>query len=168
MNNIGEEICGCYLQEIRECDFVQYNLHHPTEQGEIDVIGIDIDKRTVYICEVATHTKTGLRYTKNGKSVNVERFSNKFEKNIKYARENFADFKSVFMLWSPVVKPHQMKDVEEVKQYLKAKFNVEIELIVNDKYWKCLTDLRTFARKETEALTSPILRFMQIEENVKH
>jgi len=77
MNNIGEEICGCYLQEVLGCDFVQYNLHHRTVQGEIDVIGINIDnnERTVYICEVVTHTKTGLRYTKGGQSDNVSRDS---------------------------------------------------------------------------------------------
>ena len=131
MSNIGEEIVGCYLQDIMGCSFVQYNLHHPDVQGEIDVIGLDMNNRTVYLCEVATHVVTGLLYTKNNLPVNVEKLMAKFEKDIRHARSHFKGFKHVFMLWSPIVKYagrsaklNQMKDVQEVKQRLKTRFRV--------------------------------------------
>ena len=53
--NIGEEICGEWLRHVRHCEFVQYNLKTPGVQGETDVIGISLAKRTVYVCEVGIH-----------------------------------------------------------------------------------------------------------------
>ena len=38
MQNIGEEIAGEYLKVIKGCEFIEYNLHTPDVQGEIDVI----------------------------------------------------------------------------------------------------------------------------------
>jgi Holliday junction resolvase-like predicted endonuclease len=51
--NIGEEIVMAYLQYIKGCEFIQSNLYTPDVQGEIDVIGIDIDNKKIYVCEVA-------------------------------------------------------------------------------------------------------------------
>ena len=59
--NIGEEICGEWLRHIKGCDFVQYNVQTHDAQGEIDVIGINLDERIVYACEVAIHLITGLQ-----------------------------------------------------------------------------------------------------------
>ena len=174
MSNIGEEIVGCYLQDIVGCNFVQYNLHHPDVQGEIDVIGLDMEKQVVYICEVVTHVVTGLLYTKNKLPVNVEKLMSKFEKDIKYARDHFKGFKQIFMLWSPIVKSagrsaklNQMKDVQEVKRRLKSRFKVNLDLVINERYLTCLEQLREFAGRETKAHTSSVLRLMQIEEKTR-
>ena len=64
MQNIGEEICGEYLNHILKCDFVSYNILTPGVQGEIDVVGIDLTNKIIYVCEVATHTQ-GLLYVTN-------------------------------------------------------------------------------------------------------
>lgn len=45
MFNIGEEIVAAYLRYIEGCDFVEKNLPTLDEQGEIDVIGINLKKR---------------------------------------------------------------------------------------------------------------------------
>ena len=55
MENPGEHLVGQNLREIKECDFVEYNLQTKKTQGEIDVIGINSTKKKVYICEVANH-----------------------------------------------------------------------------------------------------------------
>lgn len=174
MSNVGEEIVGCYLQEILGCSFVQYNLHHPDVQGEIDVIGLDIENRRLYVCEVVTHLITGILYTKNSIPDNVKRLLTKFENDIQYAREHFDDFEHVFMLWSPIVKPagqaakhNQMKDVQKVARLLKSRFEVDLHLVINERYLSCLKEIRAFARKETKALVSPVLRLMQIEEKLE-
>ena len=104
MQNLGEEIVGVYLQEIKNCDFVQYNLHNPDIQGEIDVIAINMAKKTVYVCEVATHLITGFQYTKNKRPDRVNRLINKFQKDIDYAEKYFGDYKRIYMFWSPIVK----------------------------------------------------------------
>jgi hypothetical protein len=73
MQNPGEEIVGEYLKAILNCDFVEYNLHTPDIQGEIDVVGINAENKIVYICEVATHLITGLQYVKNKRPDNIAR-----------------------------------------------------------------------------------------------
>jgi len=174
MQNIGEEIVGTYLQYIRGCEFVQYNLYTPDVQGEIDVIGINIRERTICICEVAIHLITGLQYVKDKRPDNVKRFLMKFNKDIAYARKYFQDFKQIFMLWSPIVKNqgdgakyNQLNDVLAIQQQLGQTHDVQLELIVNHRFEECLSELRAYARKETKELKSPVLRLMQIDEKLK-
>ena len=174
MQNIGEEIAGEYLKFIKGCEFIQYNLNTPDAQGEIDVVGVNSKDRAVYICEVAIHLATGLRYTRNGASDNVDRFLNKFRKNIAYAEKYFPKHQKHFMIWSPIVKTpgikamhNQMNDVLQVQSIIKQELSCELELIVNEHYQKAIDQLRAIAGKETKELKSPVLRMMQIEEQLK-
>ncbi|WP_066839819.1 hypothetical protein [Rufibacter ruber] len=169
-HNIGEEITGQYLKICRNCDFVEYNLYTTEVQGEIDVVGIDMKNKKVFICEVAVHLG-GLQYTKNGQPDNYDRFMKKFEKDIVYANNRFDDsYEKIYMLWSPVVrnskegsKHNQVKDVQRVKEDLKNRHNIDLQLIINKSFLDCLDELREYAGRQTEELKSPILRFMQIE-----
>ena len=175
MENPGEHLVGQYLREIKECDFVEYNLQTKFTQGEIDVVGIDSTKGIVYICEVATHLETGLQYVKNNKPDNVNRFVRKFTKNIEYAERNFGKYKKVFMLWTPIIrvpkkkntKHSQVKDIQAIVSEIKKSKGVEIELVYNEKFYNCIQELREAASKTTQAMTSPIMRFLQIEEKLK-
>ncbi len=175
MENIGEHLVGQYLQEIKDCDFVQYNLQTKFTQGEIDVVAINSNKREVFICEVATHLETGLQYNKNGNPDNVNRFISKFTKNIKYAKKNFKDYQCHFMLWTPIIKipqkentkNNQLKDLQEIKEQIFKKYGIELELIYNDEYLNCINQLREIARETTSAMTSSVMRFLQIEEKLK-
>lgn len=171
MHNLGEEIVGTYLKVCKNCDFVEYNLYTTEVQGEIDVVGIDTKNKKVFICEVAIHLETGIQYTKNNKQDNYNRLVKKFEKDITYANNRFDDtYEKTFMLWSPIVKNpketakhNQSKALKDVQEYLKEKFNVDLQLIINQLFLDCLDDLRTYAGKQTKELKSPILRLMQIE-----
>lgn len=165
--NIGEEIAGFYLQLEHKCDFVQYNLYTPDVQGEIDVIAINSRDKIVYICEVAVHLVTGLRYASKGGAAEetFQRLVKKFNKDIDYAEKEFPDYKRVYMLWSPIVKaPNQLAAVQKkVYEELQSTRDIEIQLIINEKYQLCLNKLRVRAAKETKELKSPVLRLFQIE-----
>lgn len=175
MENPGEHLVGQYLRTIKECDFVEYNLQTIFVQGEIDVVGISSVDNQIYICEVATHLETGLLYVKNNRSNNVEKFIYKFEKNIEYAKQNFHEYTCHYMLWSPIVKipknnesqNNQEKDLQNIKEYLQKKHNVKLELIYNQEYLDCINELRIKAKNTTQEMTSPIMRFLQIEEKLK-
>lgn len=104
MENPGEHIVGQYLQLVKGCDFVQYNLQTKKTQGEIDVVAINSNERKIYVCEVATHLETGLQYTKDNQPDNVNRLVSKFEKDINYTKENLKDYEQHYMLWVPIVK----------------------------------------------------------------
>jgi len=53
------------LRYCKDCDFVDYNVVVRDGPGEIDVVGINLDRARAYICEVATHTGGGLGYKDN-------------------------------------------------------------------------------------------------------
>lgn len=174
MENAGEHLVGQYLRQIKNCDFVEYNLQTKFKQGEIDVVGIDSVNNKVYICEVATHLETGLQYVKNNRPDNVKRFISKFEKNIEYAKLHFKEYECFFMLWTPIVKipkkdsaiHSQLRDILEIESCLEREHKVKLEIIYNEKYLDCISELRENARKTTQEMKSPIMRFLQIEEKL--
>ena len=173
IDNAGEEMVGEYLRHIKHCDSVEKNLY-TTKQGEIDVVAINFNDREIYACEVATHLVTGLRYSRTGKNDNVDRIVKKFSKDIEYINSRFPDYKCHFMLWSPIVKSaghtaknNQLKDVDEIVNIIKNIYNIDLEIIINNDFYNCICELREYARKETKALQSPIMRAFQIEETLK-
>ena len=174
MEDPGEQLVGEYLRAVKNCDFIEYNLQTKFVPGEIDVVGIDSNKRKVYICEVATHLETGMQYVKNNQPDNVARFFSKFSKNIEYANKHFSEFEIIFMLWTPIIRVpkkegtihNQLRDIELIRDKIKDKYDVKVELVYNEIYLECIGELRKAARKTTQPMSSPIMRFLQIEEKL--
>lgn len=171
MLNVGEQLVSSYLRHIRGCDFIQTNLYTVESQGEIDVVGLNIAEQQVYICEVAIHLTTGLQYVKNKRPNNVQKLTDKFSRDIKYARKYFDKYNQHFMLWSPIVKDtkgkqenNQILHLEEIKANIKEQYEIDIECIVNRKFQECLVELRNYAMTQTKELQCPLMRLMQIEE----
>ena len=169
--NIGEELVTAYLQHIKGCEFTQQNLYTPDVQGEIDAVGIDLENKNIYVCEVAIHLSTGLLYTKGAKPNNVAKLTEKFSRNIEYAEKYFPDYQRHFMLWSPIVRQsgtntilNQQRDIEEIARKIQSKYDVALEMVVNEDFQRRLDELRLFARSKTEELKNPVLRLFQIEE----
>lgn len=66
-------------------------------------------------------------------------------------------------------KHNQRRDIKIIQDQILTEFGVEIEPVINQKYLKCLSELRSYARNETKELKSPIMRLFQIEEHLlKH
>jgi Holliday junction resolvase-like predicted endonuclease len=174
MINIGEELVAAYLEYIKGCEFVQKNLYTPDTQGEIDVVAINLKQKSVYICEVAIHLTTGLRYVKDRQPNNVNKLTDKFSKDIDYANKYFEGYEKYFMLWTPIIKNsresskhNQFRDLEEINKNIRQKYGVEIDFITNDRFLDCLTEMRKYVSNETKDIKSPVLRLMQIEEYLK-
>jgi hypothetical protein len=174
--NVGEELVASYLQHIKGCDFTQKNLYTPDVQGEIDVFGVSLKQKAVYVCEVAVHLVTGLQYVKDRRPNNVEKLTQKFCRDIDYTQKYFPDYQHHFMLWSPIVKLgkvgtmyNQEKDLDEFNNRIKSQYGVTIEFVVNEVFLERLNELRHFASRRTEELKCPVLRLFQIEQFlIKH
>ena len=172
--NIGEELVAAYLQHIKGCEFTQQNLYTPDVQGEIDVVGINLASKSIYVCEVAIHLVTGLLYTKGSQPNNVIKLTDKFSRDIEYAQKYFPDYQQHFMLWSPVVKSskvdavlNQQRDIDTISASIQTKYGVSIEMVVNEDFQLRIDELRLFVRSKTEELKNPVLRLLQIEEALK-
>lgn len=168
--NVGEQLVSSYLRYIRNCDFIQTNLYTDT-QGEIDVVGISLSDRKVYVCEVAIHLTTGLQYVKERRPNNIGKLVDKFSRDIAYARKYLADYEHHFMLWSPVVKDtkgdpqyNQIAHLEEVRRQLADAFDVDLECVVNEAFASALRAMRAYAGQQTAELQCPLMRLLQIEE----
>lgn len=172
--NIGEEIVSAYLHYVKGCEFIQQNVYTRDVQGEIDVVGIHLQQRAIYICEVAVHLTLGLQYVKGAQPNNVGKIITKFSKDIEYANKYFPDYEKHFMFWSPIVKTagerakvSQMRDVEQIAAHIQASYGVAIEWIINERFAACLAEMRQFASRQTQDLKSPVMRFMQVEEYLR-
>ena len=171
MINVGEQLVASYLQYIRGCEFIQTNVYTVDTQGEIDVVGINLKERKVYVAEVAIHLTLGLQYVKDKRPNNVAKLTEKFSRDIEYAEKYFADYDRHYMLWSPIVKGggkvaqyNQIGHIDEIGANIKAKYDVEVEFVVNEKFLRCLAEMRAFAGAQTAELKCPVMRMMQIEE----
>lgn len=168
-HNVGEELVGAYLQHVEGYEFVAFNLHTLNTQGEIDVVGLNMKSRTVYLCEVAIHLETGLQYVTDRQPDNVSRLVGKFEKDIEYARKYFKGYKKVFMLWSPIVrdtrlgsKHNQMRDIAEIKMAVKKR-GIDLRVFVNEEFQWAILRLKEIALEESKELKSSVMRLFQIE-----
>jgi hypothetical protein len=175
MINVGEQMVASYLQYIRKCEFTQMNLYTVDSQGEIDVVGINLKEKKVYVCEVAIHLTTGLQYVKDKRPNNIQKLTEKFTRDIAYANEYFADYEKHFMLWSPIVKGtgseqyNQLSHIQSIQSNIQASFGVSIEFVGNERFQEYLQQMRSFAKSKTADLKCPVMRLMQIEEHLaKH
>lgn len=172
MLNVGEQLVSSYLRYIRECDFVQTNLYTIASgaQGEIDVVGVNLKEQTAYICEVAIHLTTGLQYVKDKRPNNVQKLTEKFSRDIEYAKKYLREYNQIFMLWSPIVRNsrgqaeyNQRAHLTEIRSNIQTKYGVELQCVVNEAFEKCLTEMREFAGRQTVELQCPLMRLFQIE-----
>ena len=173
MINVGEQLVSSYLRYLQACEFTQMNLYTVESQGEIDVVGINLKEKKVYICEVAVHLTTGLQYTKNKRPNNIQKLTDKFSRDIDYANKYFADYDKHFMLWSPVVKSrkddslyNQLGHLSAINSNLKASHGVNIEFVLNDIFLECLREMRQYARSVSADIKCPVMRLFQIEEQL--
>ena len=171
MPTIAEEITGEWLRHIKKCDFVEYNVKGP-HQTEIDVIGLQMAQNTIYVCEVAAHV-LGLQYvnTKTKRPNTTNKFIQKFKKDKSYIDAHFPSFRKVYMLWSPVVKVSKMgakynalQAVKDVQMQLQEELQIQLELVVNERYLAAINELKEFASRRSYDLSkSAVLRYFQIE-----
>jgi hypothetical protein len=62
------------------------------------------------------------------------------------------------------VQYDQFEHLRQIEDEVRARTGVSLMLVINEAYARAIDELRTFARKETKELKSPIMRFLQIEE----
>lgn len=159
--NIGEYIVGAYLRIIKGCDIIDYNAR-PPEEGlrgleELDVIGLDFQKKTAYLCEAATHIR-GTLYRDN--KTTVEKIKKKFERQKAYAKKYLPDFPNCYyMFWAPVVsRGYITKNLEKLSG---------LELMINENYTHCIDELREKAKIMTNDIGNPFFRTLQILEHLR-
>lgn len=156
----GEYIVGAYLQHIKCCDVVQYNVRPPggglPGLSELDVIGLNLRDKQAYLCEVTTHI-SGLLYGTYDKTIQKVMDKHKAQKT--YAAERLDGFVPKFMFWSPVVPKGPL--TEQLRQ-------IEgLHVVINEDFTAAVEKLREIASKTTHATGNPFIRTLQILEHLR-
>jgi hypothetical protein len=159
---MGEYLVGAYLRLIMGCDFVEYNVRRPGGKlaglNELDVMGLDFENKTAYLCEVTTHLG-GAQYGSGGRTT-IENIRNKYAKLREYGRNHLPGVfpKRHFMFWSPNVSAGLEMELKKIRG---------LELVVNDRYSTCVDELIKQASKITYETNNPAFRMLQILGHLK-
>ena len=166
-----EEFVGEYLRIIEKCDFIKYNekftvktedSHKQKGMSEVDVIGINLKDRTIFVCEVSA--QMGGIYGNYPAKLDYRNPNNKFAKNQRYIEEHFKDFnpKTVkHMFWCPIltekqkekfILPGEDSDEKELK----------VELIAGQDFLKKIAELAACLETCQKDYASPVIRFLQV------
>lgn len=130
---MGESLVGAYLRYGEACDFVVYGTQ--TEgQGEIDVIGFQIEQRKVWLCEVATHLD-GLLYGSGGAAGTLAKVRQKVERALAFSDRMFPEQEKRFEWWSPRAGPSLTMGFEFIEQEFGAG-DASVDFVVNGEYAK--------------------------------
>jgi hypothetical protein len=153
---IGEYLVGAYLKLVEHCHLVDYNVRAPGGKleglNELDVVGINIETNTAYLCEVMTHVR-GLLYG-GGNEGTVKRVEEKFQKQKNYAERHLSGFEPEYMFWSPNV-PVGMVD-KRLAQI------PGLRVVINGEYKRRVELLQKKARAEKQDTGNPVFRVFQI------
>lgn len=157
--DMGESLVGAYLRYGEECDFVVYGTQ--TEgQGEIDVIGFQVEQKRVWLCEVATHLD-GLLYGSGGAVGTLAKVRQKVERAIAFSDRMFPAQEKRFEWWSPKAGPSLTAGFEVIEREFGGG-ETSVTFIVNAEYAKRVAVLVEKARKGTKATPEPFFRSLQI------
>lgn len=156
----GEYIVGAYLQHFQDCDIVLYNERQKGGKlaglSELDVVGLNLPKRTAFLCEVTTHILGMLIVDVPTTLAKVQK---KHAVQKAYADARLKDFSVRYMLWSPVVSS---------KKLLAALRCIDgLEVIVNGDYKRRVEELRRVAAEQTHDMGNPFMRTLQILEHLR-
>ena len=157
--DMGESLVGAYLRYVTKCDFVVYGTQ-TERQGEIDVIGFQVEQRKVWICEVATHLD-GLLYGSGGNPGTIVKVKQKVRRAVLFAERLFPDQEVCFEWWSPKTGPTLVTGTEEIRKQFDGR-NIEIAFITNDVYAERVKALFELAQRGTKATPEPFYRSLQI------
>ncbi len=157
--DIGESLVGAYLRYVEECDFVVYGTQTEA-QGEIDVVGFQLEARKVWLCEVATHLD-GLLYGGSGNAGTLAKVRQKVERSILFAERMFPDQERRFEWWSPRAGPALLHGFEEIEEELSSE-TTELGFIVNERYTNRVGRLVELSRAGTKATPESFFRALQI------
>lgn len=160
---IGESFVGAYLRFKLDCPVVQYNVPS-VRQGEIDVLGINYSKKTVFVCEVITHLG-GAMYSgqANGKSVDqtVSRLEKKFALHREFVREAFPGFAPNFMVWSPYFS--EGGTTAKLRAVCKDwRGPGRLQLMINGEYAQAMKELMDEAASHTRQTGEIFFRTLQL------
>lgn len=158
MLDIGESLVGSYLRYIENCDFVHYETYDEG-QGELDVLGMRLADKRVWLCEVAIHLG-GLEYGK-GYAGSRDKVKQKIDRAEVLAQRLFSDQEATYEFWSLRVPKGLATMLEELEAEYTGR-GLDVAFIINERFTERIDQLRERAAKDMKSTAEPAYRLLQI------
>ena len=161
---IGESLVGAYMRYVRDCEVVVYNTYLRDRQGELDVIAVKTDPRTIWLCEVTTHITGGgmLIVGTGGENTTIQRIRKKLERATEFADITFPGDQHRFEIWSPRVPVGATTQAFEEMREQFAAAGRSLDFVINEEYTARVKELLDHARSNTSATNEPPYRMLQV------
>jgi hypothetical protein len=149
--DIGESLVGGYLRHVLGCEFLLFDTYLPSEQGEIDVIGIRLGPpRDVYFAQVTTQEV-------RAKLARAQRF----------AKAKFHGDRHHFQIWSPrVAKGAVTEEFATIAAEFAAR-DERLTFMVNGAYGDAVEELICAAKTDHPSIADPAFQLLQVLSGVQ-
>jgi len=121
--DIGEHLVGAYLELACGCNVISYDHALVGEQGDIDVLGLDLENQSAYAVEVKTHLGGLGGY--GGQP--GDKLRQQVLRSQRFLETGFPKWTHKYSIWSPHVTPKMFAQVERAIVDLPP-----VDLVVND------------------------------------
>ena len=159
------ETCKNKKGNLIEIDFSKFkDLEHLLKFTEIDNIGINFNKKTLYAVDVAFHS-FGLHYRDNAKKISKKLLKMIFA--IKVYFPNMNKYEVIFS--SPKVGNKEISEIncmiEVLKKFVKSEFeDVEVSVIFNQEFKEKIFDELYYSLGENNNLSDLFIRSVKLYE----
>lgn len=158
MLDIGESLVGSYLRYVEDCDFVHYETYGES-QGELDVVGMRLADKRVWLCEVAIHLG-GLEYGQ-GYAGSRDKVRQKIDRAEMIAQRLFTDQQATYEFWSLRV-PKRLASMLKDLEVEFASRGLDVAFIINEKFAERIHKLRDRAAQDMKSTAEPAYRLLQV------
>jgi hypothetical protein len=144
--DIGESLVGAYLRHVLGCEFLLLNTYLPSEQGEIDVIGIRLGPpRDIYFAQVTTQEVRA-----------------KLQRAQRFAKSKFHGDRHHFQIWSPkVAKGALTEEFATIAAEFAAR-DERLTFMVNGAYGDAVEELICAAKTDRSSAGDPAFQLLQM------
>ncbi len=163
MLDIGESLVGSDLRYVENCDFVHYETYGEG-QGELDVLGMRLADKRVWLCEVAIHLG-GLEYGK-GYAGSRDKVRQKIDRAEALADRLFSDQQATYEFWSLRVPRGLVGMLTELEQEYIGR-GLDVSFVINDTFTERIEALRERASADMKSTAEPAYRLLQVLSHVR-
>jgi len=158
--DIGESLVGAYLRHVVGCQVVVYNSFFVDQQGEIDVVGLELGQtRSVWLCEVTTHI--GSMDLRRGPNTAEQVLAKKLDRLRHFAATTFPDDEHHFEWWSPRVASGLVQIMSGLEADWKEQGD-DLRFVINQVYTRRIQALVDNAKGNASTTNEPAYRLLQV------
>ena len=155
MPDVGVYLVGAYFEFCRGCEVVSYDHSLVNEQGDIDVLGLDLENKRAFVAEAKIHLSGMGGYGgQPGPKIREQ-----IVRAQAFLNQALPSWDASYSVWSPHVTPAIRSQVAAA---LGPTGLPDVDLVFNEEFAARLSELSEIASRDTKYRTNPGYRLLQV------